>query len=77
MPACVESAKDWRADNDPRNLEAMLIVTDGADLLIVIGPGDVLELEHEAAAIGSGGSFALAAARPRSPPRSASAPTAT
>lgn len=46
-----------------RNLEAMLIVTDGTDLFIITGAGDVLEPEHDIAAIGSGGNFALAAAR--------------
>jgi ATP-dependent HslUV protease subunit HslV len=46
-----------------RNLEAMLIVTDGADLFVITGAGDVLEPEHDAAAIGSGGNYALAAAR--------------
>jgi ATP-dependent HslUV protease subunit HslV len=46
-----------------RNLEAMLIVTDGADLFVITGAGDVLEPEHEVAAIGSGGNYALAAAR--------------
>ena len=46
-----------------RNLEAMLIVTDGADLYVITGAGDVLEPEHDVAAIGSGGNFALAAAR--------------
>ena len=61
--ACVELAKDWRMDKDLRNLEAMLIVTDGADLYVITGAGDVLEPEHDCAAIGSGGNFALAAAR--------------
>jgi ATP-dependent HslUV protease subunit HslV len=61
--ACVELAKDWRTDRYLRNLEAMLIVTDGRDLLVVTGTGDVLEPEHDVAAIGSGGNFALAAAR--------------
>jgi ATP-dependent HslUV protease, peptidase subunit HslV len=61
--ACVELAKDWRTDKYLRNLEAMLIVTDGADLYVITGAGDVLEPEHDAAAIGSGGNFALAAAR--------------
>ncbi|MFS4439499.1 ATP-dependent protease subunit HslV [Paracoccaceae bacterium GXU_MW_L88] len=61
--ACVELAKDWRMDKYLRNLEAMLIVTDGTDLLVITGAGDVLEPEHEIAAIGSGGNFALAAAR--------------
>lgn len=46
-----------------RNLEAMLIVTDGHDLYVITGAGDVLEPEHDVAAIGSGGNFALAAAR--------------
>jgi ATP-dependent HslUV protease, peptidase subunit HslV len=61
--ACVELAKDWRMDKYLRNLEAMLIVTDGRDLFVVTGAGDVLEPEHDVAAIGSGGNFALAAAR--------------
>ena len=61
--ACVDLAKDWRMDKYLRNLEAMLIVTDGTDLLVVTGAGDVLEPEHDVAAIGSGGNFALAAAR--------------
>lgn len=61
--ASVELAKDWRMDKYLRNLEAMLIVTDGADLFIITGAGDVLEPENDVAAIGSGGNFALAAAR--------------
>jgi ATP-dependent HslUV protease subunit HslV len=61
--AAVELAKDWRTDRYLRNLEAMLIVTDGTDLLVVTGVGDVLEPEHGIAAIGSGGNYALAAAR--------------
>jgi ATP-dependent HslUV protease, peptidase subunit HslV len=61
--ACVELAKDWRMDRYLRNLEAMLIVTDGRDLLVITGAGDVLEPEHDVAAIGSGGNYALAAAR--------------
>ena len=61
--ACVELAKDWRMDKYLRNLEAMLIVTDGADLFVITGAGDVLEPEHDIAAIGSGGNYALAAAR--------------
>ncbi|MCC5970210.1 MAG: ATP-dependent protease subunit HslV [Pararhodobacter sp.] len=61
--ACVEMAKDWRTDKYLRNLEAMLIVTDGADLYVITGAGDVLEPEHDVTAIGSGGNFALAAAR--------------
>jgi len=61
--ACVELAKDWRTDKYLQKLEAMLIVTDGADLYVVTGAGDVLEPEHDVAAIGSGGFFVLAAAR--------------
>lgn len=61
--ACVELAKDWRTDKYLQKLEAMLIVTDGSELLIVTGAGDVLEPEHGIAAIGSGGNYALAAAR--------------
>jgi ATP-dependent HslUV protease, peptidase subunit HslV len=61
--ACVELAKDWRTDKYLQKLEAMLIVTDGRDLLVVTGAGDVLEPEHDVAAIGSGGNYALAAAR--------------
>ncbi len=63
LRAAVELAKDWRTDKYLRNLEAMLIVTDGTDLLIITGAGDVLEPEHDVAAIGSGGNYALAAAR--------------
>ena len=61
--ASVELVKDWRMDKYLRNLEAMLIVTDGRDLFVITGAGDVLEPEHGIAAIGSGGNFALAAAR--------------
>lgn len=61
--ACVELAKDWRTDKYLKNLEAMLIVTDGAALFVVTGAGDVLEPEHDVTAIGSGGNYALAAAR--------------
>lgn len=61
--ACVELAKDWRTDKYLKNLEAMLIVTDGSALYVVTGAGDVLEPEHNVAAIGSGGNYALAAAR--------------
>jgi len=61
--ACVELAKDWRTDKYLQKLEAMLIVTDGSDLYVVTGAGDVLEPEHNVAAIGSGGNYALAAAR--------------
>jgi ATP-dependent HslUV protease subunit HslV len=61
--ACVELAKDWRTDKYLQKLEAMLIVTDGRDLYVVTGAGDVLEPEHDVTAIGSGGNYALAAAR--------------
>jgi ATP-dependent HslUV protease subunit HslV len=61
--AAVELAKDWRMDKYLKNLEAMLIVTDGTDLFVITGAGDVLEPEHDVTAIGSGGNYALAAAR--------------
>lgn len=61
--ASVELAKDWRTDKYLQKLEAMLIVTDGSELLVITGACDVVEPEHEVAAIGSGGNFALAAAR--------------
>jgi ATP-dependent HslUV protease, peptidase subunit HslV len=61
--ASVELANDWRTDKYLRNLEAMLIVTDGTDMFVITGAGDVLEPENDIAAIGSGGNFALAAAR--------------
>ncbi|MEM8753589.1 MAG: ATP-dependent protease subunit HslV [Pseudomonadota bacterium] len=61
--AAVELAKDWRTDKYLQKLEAMLIVSDGEDLLIITGAGDVLEPEGGIAAVGSGGNFALAAAR--------------
>ena len=61
--ASVELAKDWRTYKYLQKLEAMLIVTDGKQLLVITGAGDVLEPEHNIAAIGSGGNYALAAAR--------------
>lgn len=61
--ASVALAKDWRTDKYLQKLEAMLIVSDGRDLFVITGAGDVLEPEHDVAAIGSGGNFALAAAR--------------
>jgi len=61
--ACVELAKDWRTDRYLRRLEAMLIVADAEETYILTGAGDVLEPEHGLAAIGSGGNFALSAAR--------------
>jgi len=61
--AAIELAKDWRSDRFLRRLEALLIVADREKIFIVSGNGDVIEPEHEVAAIGSGGPFALAAAR--------------
>jgi len=61
--AAVELAKDWRTDRILRRLEAMLTVADGSASLILSGNGDVVEPEDDVMAIGSGGSFALAAAR--------------
>jgi len=61
--ASVELAKDWRTDKFLQKLEAMLIVSDGRDMFVITGAGDVLEPEHDLAAIGSGGNYALAAAR--------------
>ena len=63
MRAAVELAKDWRTDKYLRNLEAMMIVADKEVSLILTGNGDVLEPQDGVAAIGSGGNFALAAAR--------------
>ena len=63
LRAAVELAKDWRTDKYLRNLEAMMIVADKEVTLILTGNGDVLEPEAGIAAIGSGGNFALAAAR--------------
>ena len=63
MRAAVELAKDWRTDKYLQKLEAMLIVSDGAELYVITGAGDVLEPEHDVTAIGSGGNYALAAAR--------------
>jgi len=61
--ACVELAKDWRTDRYMRRLEAMLIVADKDESFVLTGAGDVLEPEDGIAAIGSGGNYALAAAR--------------
>ncbi|WP_324806486.1 ATP-dependent protease subunit HslV [Sphingomonas sp. LY29] len=63
LRAAVELAKDWRTDKYLRNLEAMMIVADAETLLILTGNGDVLEPEGGIAAIGSGGNYALAAAK--------------
>ncbi|TMA85412.1 MAG: ATP-dependent protease subunit HslV [Deltaproteobacteria bacterium] len=61
--AAVELAKDWRTDRLLRRLEALLVVADRESSLIVSGTGDVIESEDGICAIGSGGNFALAAAR--------------
>src|SRR6478672_415355 len=61
--ACVELAKDWRTDRYLRRLEAMMIVADKQVSLVLTGTGDVLEPEHNLIGIGSGGNYALAAAR--------------
>jgi ATP-dependent HslUV protease subunit HslV len=63
LRAAVELAKDWRTDKYLRNLEALMIVADEDTMLVLTGNGDVLEPEGGIAAIGSGGNYALAAAR--------------
>jgi ATP-dependent HslUV protease subunit HslV len=61
--ASVELAKDWRSDRVLRRLEAMMIVADADGVLLLSGSGDVIEADDGIIAIGSGGSYALAAAR--------------
>ncbi len=61
--AAVELAKDWRTDRVLRRLEALLIVADRDHLLVISGSGEVIEPDDEVAAVGSGGPYALAAAR--------------
>lgn len=63
MRACVELAKDWRTDKYLRRLEAMMIVADAQTTLVLTGNGDVLEPEGGVIGIGSGGNYALSAAR--------------
>ena len=63
MRAAVELARDWRSDKAMRQLEAMLIAADKENLLIISGTGEVIEPDDGVCAIGSGGSYALAAAR--------------
>jgi len=63
MRACVELAKDWRTDRYLRKLEAMMIVADKETTLVLTGTGDVLEPENGVTGIGSGGNYALSAAR--------------
>lgn len=61
--AAVELAKDWRQDKVLRKLEALMIVMDAQHVLLISGGGEIIEPDDEVIAIGSGGSFALAAAR--------------
>ena len=61
--AAVELAKDWRTEKYLQKLEALLIVADKDVTLVITGAGDVLEPEHNVVAVGSGGNYALAAAR--------------
>src|SRR5881296_1128267 len=63
MRACVELAKDWRTDRYLRRLEAVMLVADAEAALVLTGTGDVLEPENGVMGIGSGGNYALAAAR--------------
>ncbi len=67
LRAAVELAKDWRTDKYLRNLEALMIVADKDTMLVLTGNGDVLEPEGGIAAIGSGGNYALSAARALDP----------
>ncbi|MHC1751614.1 ATP-dependent protease subunit HslV [Humidesulfovibrio sp.] len=61
--AAVELAKDWRTDKYLRKLEAMILAADAETILLITGTGDVIEPDDAVAAIGSGGTYALAAAR--------------
>jgi ATP-dependent HslUV protease subunit HslV len=63
MRAAVELAKDWRTDRVLRRLEALLLVADREHILMLSGTGDIIEPDADAAAVGSGGNYALAAAR--------------
>lgn len=63
LRSAVELAKDWRMDKMLRRLEAMMIITDGNQILLLSGSGDVIEPTDNVIAIGSGGNYALAAAR--------------
>ena len=63
MRSAVELAKQWRTDRTLRNLNAMMLTSDGNRIYLITGSGDVLEPEGDAAGIGSGGAYALAAAR--------------
>ncbi|HEU5361242.1 MAG TPA: ATP-dependent protease subunit HslV [Candidatus Deferrimicrobiaceae bacterium] len=61
--AAVELAKDWRTDRVLRRLDAFMVVTDGKDLMLLSGSGDVVEPDEGVIGVGSGGPFAMAAAR--------------
>jgi ATP-dependent HslUV protease, peptidase subunit HslV len=61
--AAIELAKDWRSDRFLRRLEALLLVADPGKVLVISGNGDVIEPDYDVAAIGSGGPYALSAAR--------------
>jgi ATP-dependent HslUV protease subunit HslV len=61
--AAVELAKDWRTDRVLRRLDALMVVTDGSDLMLLSGSGDVVEPDDGVIGVGSGGPYALAAAR--------------
>jgi ATP-dependent HslUV protease, peptidase subunit HslV len=63
MRAAIELAKDWRTDRMLRRLEALLVVADAQNSLLISGTGDVIEPEHDVLAVGSGGAYAQAAAR--------------
>ena len=61
--AAVDTAKQWRSDKALRQLEAMMIATDGKKIFLITGVGDVIESEDDAMAIGSGGNYALSSAK--------------
>ena len=61
--AAVELAKDWRTDRVLRRLDALMVVTDGSDLMLLSGSGDVVEPDDGVIGVGSGGPYAMAAAR--------------
>jgi ATP-dependent HslUV protease subunit HslV len=63
LRAAVELAKDWRMDRALRRLEALLLVADRERILMLSGTGDIIEPDADAAAVGSGGNYALSAAR--------------
>ena len=65
--AAIELTRDWRTDRVLRRLEALMVIADANDLLVISGAGDVIEPDDGVIAIGSGGNYALAAARVRLP----------